>query len=1453
MPGKILVLSLLIIKASLLIEENLIHMKNLLLFLMLLGSTLCGLAQTPDANGILYVKENGSGTGNSWANAMGSVAAALAAAGNNSNGVTQIWVAAGTYQPASGASFSMVEGVSMYGHFAGVETAISERNLQNNSLETKLKGNGNRVLYNNGNGLTTATVLDGFTVTGGNVNGGSDGGGGMYNISSSPTISNCVFSGNSVNIGDGFGGGMYNYSSSPAIINCAFSENSVSGTYGQGGGMANVSSSPAISNCVFSGNSVNSSFGLGGGMYNSASSPAIINSVFSGNSANSSYSGYGGGMYNVSSSAAIINCVFSGNSVSGSLSSLGGGIVNDNSGSAVVTIYNSIVLGNTASTEPGIFNTGTPDIQYSLVEKNNTTATFNGNDVPVTAADIFVNPVAAGNAPTSTGDYSLKSGSPAINEGNNSLSSACSDLPGNTRIVNTTIDLGAYEYGGIPLQNIILKGNAVAIGSGSISASTTNNTDFGSQAVASGNAEKTFTIQNTGTADLVISSIDVSGDNAGDFTVSATLPVTVPAAGSATFRVSFDPSAAGTRNATITVNNNDCDEAAYDFAIAGLGISPDANGVLYVNPIATGDGSGSSWANAMGSVADALAVSGNSSSGITQIWVAAGTYQPVSGASFSMVEGVSMYGHFAGTETAISERNLQDNSLETKLKGNGNRVIDNSGNGLTTATVLDGFTVTGGNVSSIIGFGGGMYNSSSSPVISNCIFSGNSVNSSSGDGYGGGMYNSFSSPVINNCVFSGNSVSGFYGLGGGMYNKSSSPVINNCVFSGNSAGGSIGLGGGMYNDNSGSAVVTIYNSIVLGNTASTEGPGINNSGTLDIQYSLVERNSTTATFNGNNVAVTAADVFVNPVAAGSAPTTTGDYSLKSDSPAINEGNNSYSNAATDLAGNARIVACVIDLGAYEYQQPVAEINLQGNSTDITDGDATPSTTDNTDFGSQAVASGNAEKTFTIQNTGTADLIISSIGISGDNAGDFTVSATLPVTVSAAGSATFTVSFDPSAAGTRNATITVNSNDCDEAAYDFAIAGKGIGDAIISFTQPTDKVYGDADYELTATSTSPEEITYKSSDATVATVAKNTTDNKWYVHIVSAGSTTITASQAAGADYNAGSKDAELTVNKATLTVTANARSKKYSEADPALTYTATGFKNNEDESVLTGSLSRDAGESVGEYAINQNNVSAGDNYAISYTGNTFTISKAPQTITWNQQLVTGCGGGNAIQLAARSSSGLPVSYSSSNPSVAAINGNTLTSAAPGDAIITATQDGDASHEAATPVSIPFTYYVSQNMVRQHFSNVLYFLNDSSRYIAWQWYKNGTAVRGATEPYYSETTALNGSYYVIATDKAGNKVSSCPLLLNGSNTVERKLKAYPNPVSPGGITNISCNYSLTELEGAMLQVTDARGIVIRKMVMTQPMQRMLLPLNSGIYVVTLILKNGGKETVNVLVR
>lgn len=135
---------------------------------------------------------------------------------------------------------------------------------------------------------------------------------------------------------------------------------------------------------------------------------------------------------------------------------------------------------------------------------------------------------------------------------------------------------------------------------------------------------------------------------------------------------------------------------------------------------------------------------------------------------------------------------------------------------------------------------------------------------------------------------------------------------------------------------------------------------------------------------------------------------------------------------------------VSNLGIYSNNcAPNPEIDVQGNGSSIADGSTTTQLSDFTDFGSVAASSGTIARTFTIANTGTSALTISSNpSISGTGAGDFTVTSNPSLSISSSGSTTFQITFDPSAEATSTATITINSDDSDEAVYTFDISGTG---------------------------------------------------------------------------------------------------------------------------------------------------------------------------------------------------------------------------------------------------------------------------------------------------------------------------------------------------------------------------------------------------------------------------
>jgi hypothetical protein len=120
--------------------------------------------------------------------------------------------------------------------------------------------------------------------------------------------------------------------------------------------------------------------------------------------------------------------------------------------------------------------------------------------------------------------------------------------------------------------------------------------------------------------------------------------------------------------------------------------------------------------------------------------------------------------------------------------------------------------------------------------------------------------------------------------------------------------------------------------------------------------------------------------------------------------------------------------------------------------------------------------------------------------------------------------------------------------------------------------------------------------------------------------------------AADSNYTMSFTAGTLSITPATLTVAANPETKVYGTSDPTLTNNAAGFVDTTVDgvpiddaaaTVLAGALARAkygtlAGEQVGGYAITQGTLAANANYAISFTGNTLTITPAALSVTTNQ-------------------------------------------------------------------------------------------------------------------------------------------------------------------------------------------------------------------------------------------
>lgn len=346
---------------------------------------------------------------------------------------------------------------------------------------------------------------------------------------------------------------------------------------------------------------------------------------------------------------------------------------------------------------------------------------------------------------------------------------------------------------------------------------------------------------------------------------------------------------------------------------------------LFVNSAAADCGDGQTWATACKHLQDALAATHVPGSGITEIWVAAGTYRPDRDcahptgtgnrtATFQLITGVAIRGGFAGNEDPatfnLGSRDLAAHLtiLSGDLAGNDGANFANNaensyhvvtGSGTATSAVLDGFAITAGNANAAGAnyYGAGMYTSSGNPTVTSCTFSGNAAR------VGGGVFAASSGGLsLTNCVFTVNSASNG---GAGMYNSGGNPAVTNCTFFHN-------IGSGFY----ASGGPTLTNCILWGNTSGQV------SGSVTVTYSCVQGGYTG---QGN---ISDDPVFMSEE----------DLHLATGSPCIDAGNNVtlptgvsqdrdgfprfLDDWETEDTGNAGSPPrAVVDMGAYEYQPP----------------------------------------------------------------------------------------------------------------------------------------------------------------------------------------------------------------------------------------------------------------------------------------------------------------------------------------------------------------------------------------------------------------------------------------------------------------------------------------------------------------------------------------------------
>lgn len=852
------------------------------------GLALAGLAFHASAGAVCYVNKAATGAngGASWADAYTDLQSAL---GNGT--CAEIWVAAGTYTPgaARGTSFAIAPGRAVYGGFAGGETARAQADPVANA--TILSGdigtpgdasdNSYHVVTLDGTtsagAITASTVLDGFTIQGGNASGSLPDtmGAGLYcngnasGRSCDPTLSRLRFVSNTASYGgavalraDGQG------RASPTFSDVVFSGNTASRYGGAIYVWAELNGvvSPTIRRATFSGNKAD----RGGAIYNSSggqggtANAVIVNATFQGNDASIGSSiGNGGAIYNAgvggTSAMTLTNVTFSGNTANGS-NHFGGAMVNDGAG-AMPVIANAIFWGDQAGALPEFLNTGgaQPTISHSIVAGSGGSgagwSTAFGIDG---GGNLDADPqlgALAGNggfAPTML----PASGSPAIDAGDNA-SCPATDQRGVPRPQGGGCDIGAIEV--VPPHRCYV--NAAAAGANS-------GFSWGDAYVDLQSALREPLCNAVWVAKGVYKPT-AGADRSIGFSIRPGLKVYGGFAGSESDAAQADPGA----NRTVLSGDIDGNDTV------------DANGVVRSGDQIVGantynvvvmDGTGAAGPIGSDTVLDGFAITGGT-----------GWQYPIYNGSVAgglYCNGVGQNDGHACSPTL------------TRLWFSGN-----------AADWGGALFVSGGN-------GTGGPGGAAAPILSRSTFSGNRSK------YGGGAaYLSHADVRMAQVTFSANRVTA--GVAGAMLVDSGSPTLDQATFNGNSA---TGLGGALYVSN---AALTVRHAILWGDSGSSNAEIYRSAGSLSVSDSVIQGGCPPGSTCGG---VFSADPLLGPLQdnGGAAPTRLpglGGAALDGGDPATC-GTAPFD---TDQRGVARPQGPACDIGAVELRQARLAVGVAG--------------------------------------------------------------------------------------------------------------------------------------------------------------------------------------------------------------------------------------------------------------------------------------------------------------------------------------------------------------------------------------------------------------------------------------------------------------------------------------------------------------------------------------------
>ena len=326
--------------------------------------------------------------------------------------------------------------------------------------------------------------------------------------------------------------------------------------------------------------------------------------------------------------------------------------------------------------------------------------------------------------------------------------------------------------------------------------------------------------------------------------------------------------------------------------------------------------------------------------------------------------------------------------------------------------------------------------------------------------------------------------------------------------------------------------------------------------------------------------------------------------------------------------------------------------------------------------------------FTVSATTTATGL--TVAIASDTTAVCTIDAANQVTILTGGTCTLTAS---QAGDTSYNAATPVSKNITVAAID----------QTITFTPPTDKVFGDAPFTVTATTTATGLTVAIASDTT----AVCTIDAANQVTILTGGTCTLTASQVGDASYNAAIPvSTDITFNKATQTIGAitPTTAVTFGDADFTVSATATSglavsFGSTTTAVCTVTPVGVVTITGAGTCSLTADQAGNSNYNAATQVTADITVNQVTQTIGAITPTTAVTFDDADFTVSATATSGLAVSFGSTTPAVCTVtSAGVVTITGAGTCSLTADQAGDSNYNAATQVTANITVYPPANNV-----------------------------------------------------------------------------------------------------------------------------------------------------------